>query len=105
MSHLFAGRAPRPDVDWDGWKYSWRDDRFNMFLSHLQFHMIPNFTEVGFHKTKIPVSMFGHDVPKCEVVLFFLLNKWVCVNMLSNTLNSSGFKSVIDIDIDSIKVD
>jgi hypothetical protein len=42
------GKVPRPPDDWDGWRYKWRDDRFNLWLGHLQFHVVPNFTVTGF---------------------------------------------------------
>jgi hypothetical protein len=33
--------VPRPGPDWRGWQMVNREDRFNWFLSHIQFHMVP----------------------------------------------------------------
>lgn len=49
--------VPEPPLDWEGNKYKWRDDRFNLWLSHLQFHNVPNFTEVGFGLVDMPASL------------------------------------------------
>lgn len=32
----------------------YRDDRYNYWLSHVQFHLVPNFTSVGFEKRRMP---------------------------------------------------
>eukprot|EP00041_Stephanoeca_diplocostata_P006068 m.74220 g.74220 ORF g.74220 m.74220 type:complete len:292 (-) comp16157_c0_seq1:356-1231(-) len=80
--------APRPDADWDGWKYSWRDDRFNMFLSHLQFHMIPNFTEVGFEKTRIPGDVLD--------VLNRSLQQGLQAHDSGQTLTSDSYVNILD---------
>lgn len=52
---------PVPPVgdDWPGWAATQRDDRYNLWLSHVQFHMIPSFTEVGFEKRQIPPSVLS----------------------------------------------
>mmetsp|Transcript_8490 Transcript_8490/g.21777 ORF Transcript_8490/g.21777 Transcript_8490/m.21777 type:complete len:292 (+) Transcript_8490:70-945(+) len=49
-----TGTVPLPPHDWEGWKFTWRDDRFNMWLGHLQFHTVPNFTTTGFEMVDIP---------------------------------------------------
>ena len=47
--------VPAVGDTWDGWKYKWRDDRFNLWLGHLQFHLVPNFTRTGFELVDTPV--------------------------------------------------
>eukprot|EP00035_Acanthoeca_spectabilis_P005981 m.119363 g.119363 ORF g.119363 m.119363 type:complete len:293 (+) comp13292_c0_seq2:36-914(+) len=47
-------KVPHPATDWEGWRYKWRDDRFNLWLGHLQFHVVPNFTKTGFEMVDIP---------------------------------------------------
>ncbi len=45
--------APPVDDAWPGWNTVYRDDRFNHFLSHLQFHLVPNFTETGYQVSNV----------------------------------------------------
>lgn len=40
--------------DWAGWRLEERDDRYNAFLSHFQFHMMPAMSPVGFAVVKTP---------------------------------------------------
>lgn len=35
-----------PGPEWQGWEKT-GDDRFNWFLSHIQFQVVPNFTAPG----------------------------------------------------------
>eukprot|EP00039_Didymoeca_costata_P023534 m.7423 g.7423 ORF g.7423 m.7423 type:complete len:278 (+) comp3712_c0_seq1:105-938(+) len=50
---------PFPPEDWVGWKYKWRDDRYNMMLSWAQFHAIKNFTEKGFEIKPTPPEVYA----------------------------------------------
>jgi len=49
-----AGGVPEPPAEWIGWKYTWQDDRFNHWLSWLQFHCVKNFTVTGFEMVDTP---------------------------------------------------
>eukprot|EP00045_Choanoeca_perplexa_P003861 m.34031 g.34031 ORF g.34031 m.34031 type:complete len:304 (-) comp12268_c0_seq2:72-983(-) len=42
------GTVPPLPPTWPGWEHLFRDDRYNQHLSHIQFHLVPNFTETGF---------------------------------------------------------
>eukprot|EP00730_Choanoeca_flexa_P002753 TRINITY_DN11163_c0_g1_i1.p2 TRINITY_DN11163_c0_g1~~TRINITY_DN11163_c0_g1_i1.p2 ORF type:complete len:361 (+),score=51.14 TRINITY_DN11163_c0_g1_i1:1345-2427(+) len=49
--------VPPLPSSWDGWAQTFRDDRYNYHLSHIQFHAVPNFTETGFLLRQTPPEL------------------------------------------------
>jgi hypothetical protein len=57
------GVVPTPPADWEGWKYDWQDDRFNQWLSWIQFHVVrPPRAEAAFlYSVPPPLLLLSHN--------------------------------------------
>lgn len=73
---------PLPD-DWEGWKYKWRDDRWNQWLAYAQFHMVPNFTEHGYEMVPMPVDVHTELKEYLESAMQHETHKEGAVNIIS----------------------
>ncbi len=54
-----ATTVPAVAAHWPGWKATFRDDRYNQFLSHIQFHALHNFTQVGYELMDVPADVLS----------------------------------------------
>ena len=71
-------RIPMPPDTWPGWKLKQRDDRFNEWLAYLQFHLVPNFTEVGFQIVDVRVRASASVSLLIWFSLFLLSSLCIC---------------------------
>lgn len=51
--------VPPAPADFDGWKHMDRDFRYNEFLAYTQFHLIKNYTEIGYTLVDIPANIYS----------------------------------------------
>jgi len=82
---------PTPPPDWPGWQYKWRDDRYNLWLGHLQWHMVPNFTTTGFELVDTPPLLQADLKRVLEAGLRHPEHKDDAVNIVVNHGNEPDF--------------
>lgn len=79
-----ARKVPQVSKDWVGWEATGRDTRYNHFLGHIQYHLVPNFTETGYAMVDMPAHIYTELQTVLQDALTAPLPADTPVNILEN---------------------
>lgn len=79
--HGFEVVPPVPD-DFEAFKHPDRDFRYNEFLAYTQFHLVKNYTEVGYTLVDIPENVFSQLKAVFDEGMANQLNKEPAIEIL-----------------------